>query len=382
MNSEGHIAEAARPLGCTHCDKRFCYRKDLNRHSASRHRFGPPLTPPLSEVQIVKAVKRPRLHSPVRRTQKQPHRDVESTSKLCKHTMDDLSGIIASLSLSAVEKSFRKCQLQHHTCLQTLATLYDPAEMIGINGCLIVVTSRLLALELSTDFCGNSSLKLRSLRVPKQKTKLENEVNQLISTPSSAVLKIVLVNPSHKEPHLFDVRYDQLRRLLSLLQCRMNIEQPESATFGPWSAVAANRPMQGDSLGYIAAVSRKVALDLDLLFGIPLMCAIERIFNEELRNFAVQEPSFAFVDAFRSRCLANGLYDCGAESCADDEDCRSPNAFYWPRGSLTWLEMGSWLTGYLSFYGCQTWHCRLTTGVLYSIADWYSHERTERVKRL
>ena len=224
-----HLAENARPLGCPFCDKRFCDRKDLNRHTTSRHRDQTPGTEgegssnplkrrcsrDLSEnlgTVLLSDIMTPR--TPSRNShaidssaavREKPAADLELIHGQSIQVFDSGAPKLAKLDISALENSFAECCIKDHTTGSDYSAVPDQGELYAIEGLAIIVAPKRLALDLSSDFNPNSSFKLRSLKIPKQRRKLEQKIAQRYRTHDSEIMKVVLLNSSRRRCYVLDL---------------------------------------------------------------------------------------------------------------------------------------------------------------------------------
>lgn len=192
-----HLAEAARPFPCQGCSKRFCDRKDLNRHSSSQH-HNLRRRQPCSSPVVPLPTKRRRIHgpgptnepgqAPIRPNGRSPETQLECdlrseehcNSQSAREAFDHFTALMSDLQ---GKEDHSQTQSNHHPC-----------EMIAIRGAFILVTSRDLVLDLSSDFNPKSDFKLRSILVPHQRAKVELSLAQTREQLRQEKVEVVFVD--------------------------------------------------------------------------------------------------------------------------------------------------------------------------------------------
>lgn len=203
------------------CPKKFCDRKDLNRHVSSQHANSVPREDWLSPVTYSPR-KRRRLHAPqtteevVQALLNSPDQSRERSKEAqiwlqypsASVALDHLTTLMSNLDVN-----------EDH---QTSESEYQPYEMVSVHGALVVVTSRDLVLELRSDFNPRSEFKLRSITVPRQRMKIGRSLRQPQDYPPEEKVRVILVDRG-KMVVLELSALQKLSRLLEALEASMKL---------------------------------------------------------------------------------------------------------------------------------------------------------------
>ena len=238
-----HLPEAARPLGCDFCDKRFCDRKDLKRHISNRHKNGTALLPQpqqpsgVTDVAPTTTFKRRRLRSPLRSSMPTrvairihlpnigyPEPTKATVQEAANIADDQLSLKLAGLQIHEIQRVYRSYHRRTPVALQQLGSAYDPYEMVAVQGPVLCLTSKLLALQFSSDFNPDSTFKFRSIRVSKQRMKFRQAVKQTLEA-NPRIVKVVSLTTQQNGLMIHNLLSEHLPSFISVLHRRANIAE-------------------------------------------------------------------------------------------------------------------------------------------------------------
>lgn len=256
-----HVPDSLRSYVCPHCSKRFPQQRDLDRHSAQHQAAGS--APDFRIADEAPLTKRRRLYSPVRLSpgerpsavrlrkrglspsgadspvaQKRPAGSVKEIFTSSFSVASDPLTVICIAGNRWREPRSHGLdrnglhqieQILHQTSGKTLSadelTPRPSGDMMAISGHIVLVAPQGLVFSLSSAFNPESTFKLRSLKVPKQRAKLERDLYALSDTERTWIKrKVVFVGSKHERPVIKDAdSWETLMRLFSMLAVSANV---------------------------------------------------------------------------------------------------------------------------------------------------------------